>query len=357
MNLEYRRTTEPECIQAARTRHRAALDQLVFLGFEELGVYGERVARHGIWMGLGGILGSVSLLMAEVARVDRSLTVEGFYPLLYSRKDGAYAGVSALGVSFYSIFLDGACAISSAYKGIEIWDKQDKLYKVAALRSIPQAWADHQKMVAAFREQGSTLREDWGMEPYFALLRRLADHIIAQPAALSIPAMIMDTLVFFGLLVAMVLLICLPGNILAKLKPSCSFVENLGIISLSVNILGILLGVAVPWLISRVRTGLGTVNGIGTRLIGAEPDPAGGGYVATKWLVIGSLPILPVRSYRVLGEFRVGGQTHSYKLSPLDRMDWKQVRDTARKSVVGYLLALGVFILIAVGMVLACTGG
>jgi len=43
-----------------------------------------------------------------------------------------------------------------------------------------------------------------------------------------------------------------------------------------------------------------TINGIGTCLLGRREPAADGSYLATKWVVLFFLPVLPLASYRVL---------------------------------------------------------
>jgi|SRR3989344_2358710 len=77
-----------------------------------------------------------------------------------------------------------------------------------------------------------------------------------------------------------------------------------------------------------------SINGIGTTLYGKrDVNPADGSYVATEWVVIFFLPILPVGSYRVWrGETKAGfsplpGSKTSYRIVPV-KLNWGQVLNT-----------------------------
>ena len=70
-----------------------------------------------------------------------------------------------------------------------------------------------------------------------------------------------------------------------------------------------------------------TFNGIGTTLYGRRDPAADGSYVATKWLVVFFVPIIPLASFRVWkGEtsFRFLGTNTDYRLEPLP-LQWRQV--------------------------------
>lgn len=49
-----------------------------------------------------------------------------------------------------------------------------------------------------------------------------------------------------------------------------------------------------------------TINGVGTRLLRETEIDKDGTYIATKWFVVGLLPLIPLVSYKILEEFANG---------------------------------------------------
>jgi hypothetical protein len=79
------------------------------------------------------------------------------------------------------------------------------------------------------------------------------------------------------------------------------------------------------------------INGCGTRLVGKKASA--NGHIATKWLVVFYLPILPVQSYEVFAETaHAGGK--QYSMQPLEAMDWDQVLDTGLKILAGVVVVV-----------------
>jgi hypothetical protein len=95
------------------------------------------------------------------------------------------------------------------------------------------------------------------------------------------------------------------------------------------------------------------MNGWGTKLFGNEPMwDERGGYLATKWLSIFGLPLLPVRSYRVLS----GGTLPAgvVRLERQKQVSWAQVRATAIAAWPWYLLLAGLLLAFPLWALLKC---
>jgi hypothetical protein len=83
-----------------------------------------------------------------------------------------------------------------------------------------------------------------------------------------------------------------------------------------------------------------TINGIGTKLVGNEKSLKG--FIATKWLVVLFLPIIPIKSYEVFEEqqgIRIGlHQRVYYSLHPLPKLAINQIKKTYQNYFLWYLL-------------------
>lgn len=99
---------------------------------------------------------------------------------------------------------------------------------------------------------------------------------------------------------------------------------------------GILVTVLASWLLSSFDTNMATINFCGTKLYGRTLISSG--YVATKWLVMIGLPIIPVQSYEVVAEQRAGMGT-AYAMTPRDGLEWGQI---ARTALTGFGILFGI---------------
>src|SRR5262249_30662983 len=76
-----------------------------------------------------------------------------------------------------------------------------------------------------------------------------------------------------------------------------------------------------------------TLQGFGTTFYGARDFHSDGSYITTEWMVIGWVPIIPLRSLRVRYQgagapprFPIGiGYSHSYAVHETGAPNWKQV--------------------------------
>jgi hypothetical protein len=99
---------------------------------------------------------------------------------------------------------------------------------------------------------------------------------------------------------------------------------------------GILIALLISWLLSSLDHNMATINLCGTKLHGRTLTPSG--YISTKWLVIGGLPIIPVQSYEVLAE-KPAGMGASYALTPREELEWGQITRTA---LTGFSILFGI---------------
>jgi len=101
-------------------------------------------------------------------------------------------------------------------------------------------------------------------------------------------------------------------------------------------VVGILAAVLVSWLLSSFDPNMATINFCGTKLYGRTLISSG--YVATKWLVMGGLPIIPLQSYEVVAEQRAG-MGAAYAMTPREELEWGQI---ARTALTGFGILFGI---------------
>jgi len=364
--VQYQMTMRADMIDQVRSKFKNEIQQLKDLGFEESGFMREIVPWFGIPMGFNGVLGATGVLSNEVTRMGPNLTVNGFYPLMISRKDSAYASVSKLGIKFTSSFNDGTCLQTAAYKGIEFQDEAQKLYRTASAGPLPSAWTNHQLQVGKFQSNGRVVNQNINTTDYFSLTMRLNDTIqkhrskVVQPNGKKRPfltetvATIISTFVSLGILFSLVAAFLFAANVTHVLYPSCRFVRNIGTMPLWLNLALVPALLGTSWALARSQHNLFTLNGMGTQLFGKEPVPNSGQFVATKWLAIPWVPLIPVRSYLVTIEPGNPLQRPAYALQPLSQINWNQVSQTARKSIIGYAILICIYIAFVAWTVSEC---
>ena len=104
------------------------------------------------------------------------------------------------------------------------------------------------------------------------------------------------------------------------------FDPTLSISEIILYVVGILVAILISWLLASFDENMMTINLCGTRLYGRTVVPQG--FIATKWLVIAGLPIIPIRSYDVLAE-QYAGMGKSYAMNPRENLEWGQIIRTA----------------------------
>jgi len=90
--------------------------------------------------------------------------------------------------------------------------------------------------------------------------------------------------------------------------------------------------IGLCWFLAGFSKGMITVNGSGIKLFGHTPTP--NGYIATRWICLMYMPILPVDSYEVIAQQDMGLRS-SYIMNQLEDLYWHQVFQTAWKGLLG----------------------
>ena len=91
-----------------------------------------------------------------------------------------------------------------------------------------------------------------------------------------------------------------------------------------------------------------TINHSGAKLFGRTATEYG--YIATKWISMWGLPILPVASYEITSEVKSFPQSQ-YKMRLLDDMEWPQIIRTGMTGY-GILFAIEIVVIALMNIVI-----
>jgi len=364
--IEYQQTHRKDAIDEVRNKYRSQIHQLKMLGFNELGFYREIIEWFGLRLGMLGLLGAIGFLANEITKIGPRLTINGFYISLAYQENGSYATVSKTGVNFFTNSNDGTLCISTSYKSSEINNNNYQLFRTASPRSIQATLKDHQDQVNKFLAEGKTINENIGMAGFLSAVRRLNDYMVGHVSEMSkslekdnphypgTVTTIISSIVSLGILLSCVFTLMLIGNIILHVYPSCWMVRSLKNPTLPLDAFGVFGCLAISWILARLQHNLFLLNGMGTQLYGHEPLADSQKYISTKWLVLPWIPLIPVRSYTVtvLGTDIVGKVM--YRMEPLEKINWTQVKETASKSKIPYFVLLGLYIFFTLWTISQC---
>jgi hypothetical protein len=204
------------------------------------------------------------------------------------------------------------------------------------------------------------------MPDYFQMITRLDDYMFKNRSKVTKPTgektsfasetifILVSTIISLGIFASVFFTLTFAINLIHNIYPSCWFVRNMGIMPLWLNFLGGPGFLGISWLLARTQHKLLTVDGVGMRLYGSEPVPNSEQYVSTKWLVLPGVPLIPVRSYMVIADGNGPLNQKTYKLQPLDKINWTQVKETIRKSWIGYGVLALIYIALITWALLEC---
>ncbi len=342
MPIQYQQTTDREIHEQVRVKHKPFIHQLQALGFAEYSFFGETVQAFGfIPLGVLGVLGALIALFKEVSKIESNLDVTIFNVVMASREYATYAGPFGLGTKFYTSFTDGSCIISANFETPAINDEKEKLYKFARTESIASTWSGHKKWVEKLCSEGKQKVEHLSFADYLTLIQREDNYMLRiknRTVLGDAGSMFNSTIISASLFAAVALMFWFLPRLVHSLYPSCWFVRNADKPSLLIILLLIPALLALSWFLARFQQTPFTVDGVGTRFFGQSPSADSSGYISTKWLVVVLLPLIPVRSHLIVEEDVPGQRQAGYSMRPLEKLHWEQIRETAWRSTLGYLI-------------------
>ena len=343
MAVQYQLVTEMEVSDKVRKRYQSVIHELKSLGFEEMYFYTETMPILGVSSGFSGVVGTLIAMANEESKMNKNLSVSLLHLVMASRDYATYVIPFGLGIKFYTSFTDGTCIISANYQSNPIKDDTQKLYKFARATSVEEIWKHHKTWVDKLVSEGKQKKDIFSFNNYISLVKR-EDESMLKPkptAVLSETAeLVISVIVSMSLILFCVFTLIFFPAVIANIYPACWFVRNLREPSLLLNFLKMFAPLLVSWFFARIQRKAFTVDGVGTKFFGSSVSANLRGYISTKWLVVVFVPILPVRSYQIIEE-----QTQAV-ISPLDQLDWVQVKETIRQSKLGY----GIILFVVIGM-------
>ncbi len=124
--------------------------------------------------------------------------------------------------------------------------------------------------------------------------------------------------------------------------PDCWLLRNVQSLSL-LELLLILTGsIALAWFIARFHPDFWMYSGFGTKMYLTDSDDSRS-RIGTKWLVALLVPVLPIRSYEVVGVQQISWEHTEYATEALESIRWDHVMDTVyRRWWIYGLVALGI---------------
>lgn len=348
MPITYQQTTDREIHARVMQKHHKKIGDLKRVGFEESYFFGETVRALGfIPLGLGGFFGTLIALFNEVTKVDGNLDVNIFNMVMVNKEYATYASPFGLGVKFYTSFTDGTCLISANFETPTIKDEQEKLYKFALPQIVVTAWFDHQKLVDKLCLGGKRKIEHLSFAGYLQLAQKEDEYILKHKNKMMMGDLfstLISIVIAFGPIIGIVCLGGFLAAILQRLYPNCLIVSVGEKISLLQNLFIAISSIVLSWILARFQKNMFTMNGSGTKLFGRIPTSDKQGYISTKWLTL-IIPLLPVRSYHIAGEYAGPQEKTYYSMTPLERLDWAQIKQTMREWWWGYLIFVIVIVL------------
>ena len=208
-------------------------------------------------------------------------------------------------------------------------------------------WKDHQRWIDKLTSEGKQKNEHLSFGSYLKLAQQ-EDNYLLKIKNTTIFGDLFSTVL--SIIIAMSLLIGITFTFLSlaafvqALFPACLVVSDKT--PLPHRILLALACITISWILARFQKNIFTVDGAGTKLFGRPLTPDSHGYIATKWLVL-IIPLLPVRSYKVVGEYSTAQDQARYFMEPIEKLDWIQIKETIWQWKVGYII----FILILIGLI------
>jgi Peptidase family M50 len=152
---EYSEVTEPEVQSRVRARHGSKIASLQTLGFQDFAFCLELLPPYSAILKFPLLLmtyGKEVLVFPQPARLGIA------NPLLSHSSPSSIAGITGLGITFYSVFQDGTLLISSNYRKPLAPAPNSRIIKNPDCQTTEAAWLAHRQKATELGAQGLTLR-------------------------------------------------------------------------------------------------------------------------------------------------------------------------------------------------------
>lgn len=152
---EYTEITDPHVESRVRIRHAAKIASLQNLGFQHFAFGLELLPPYSAISKFPIVLmmlGKEVLIFPKPARL-------GVASILLSHSSpSSIATITALGIKFYSVFLDGTLLVSSSYRSPLVPSPNSRIIKNPDCQTVEEAWLAHNEKASELGARGLTLR-------------------------------------------------------------------------------------------------------------------------------------------------------------------------------------------------------
>jgi Zn-dependent protease len=152
---EYTEITDSNVESRVRTRHASKIVSLQNLGFQHFAFGLELLPPYSAISKFPIVLlmlGKEVLIFPKPARL-------GVASILLSHSSpSSIATITALGIKFYSVFLDGTLLVSSSYRSPLVPSPNSRIIKNPDCQTVEEAWLAHNQKASELRARGLTLR-------------------------------------------------------------------------------------------------------------------------------------------------------------------------------------------------------
>jgi Zn-dependent protease len=152
---EYTEITDPDVESRVRTRHASKIASLQNLGFQHFAFCLESLPPYSAISKFPLVLltlGKEVLIFPKPARLGVANI------LLSHTSPSSIATITALGIKFYSVFLDGTLLVSSSYRSPLVPSSNSRIIKNPDCQTADDAWLAHKQKAAELEAHGLTLR-------------------------------------------------------------------------------------------------------------------------------------------------------------------------------------------------------
>jgi len=152
---EYSELTDPDIQSQVRVRHGSKIAPLQALGFQHFAFCLELLPPYSAILKFPLVLmtyGKEVLVFPKPARLGIA------NPLLSHSSPSSIAGVTGLGITFYSVFQDGTLLMSSNYRKPLVPGPNSRIIKNPDCQTTEAAWLAHRQTAAELGAQGLTVR-------------------------------------------------------------------------------------------------------------------------------------------------------------------------------------------------------
>jgi hypothetical protein len=155
MGEEYSEITDPDTQSRVRTRHSSKIASLQALGFQHFAFCLEALPPYSAISKFPIVL---MMFGKEVLVFPRPARVGVASILLSHSSPSSIAGITGLGIKFYSVFSDGTLLISSNYRSPLVPGSNSRIVQNPYCQTAQEAWLAHRQKAAELGAQGLTLR-------------------------------------------------------------------------------------------------------------------------------------------------------------------------------------------------------